>query len=464
MRLRTLILLALLTQCGVAVLAQWVTPTPRDIYFYNVWMDLAYRGGVGRVYSWPDADVEALYGPTFNVNYPPLIFYLYYPWYWLLKTGGVMPAWPSPWLNLFFRLPVALLQTALYACAARALARYTSRGQLWLFALLGVNPALLLAGEVWGQFDALVWGCMFLSLELSARERDGRAGALSALAATLKPQFLLFLPALLLAFALNPRPRRARLWLTGFGAVFLLLWAPFLAGSGWAALHNSYSRVFGSHTADTRTTAFNLWWLVADLTGLAGPWASGKWAGLGLMAALDVFLLAAALRRRGGPLLVHAFCAAHLVGCFTLLTGMQARFLVYGLCSACLWAAAAPGLRAPAVVLSALQVINLSYNALWNPDSRWGSYIPPHVSRWACDVSSLLTLLVLGWLVWQFGTAKAERSCLGPAAADALPGAKPAPVLPGREPACADRRPPAALAPAAKSDGGEGRGGRRASG
>ena len=99
MRLRTLVLLALVTQCGLAVLAQWILPRPPDLHYFSVWMDMGYRGGLTHVYSWPDREVEALYGPAYNVNYPPLIFYLYYPLYWLLRCSGALTGSPSPWLN-----------------------------------------------------------------------------------------------------------------------------------------------------------------------------------------------------------------------------------------------------------------------------------------------------------------------------------------------------------------------------
>ena len=197
-------------------------------------------------------------------------------------------------------------------------------------------------------------------------------------------------------------------------------------------MHNSYSRAFDAHTADLRITALNLWWLVTDLTGFLGPCAYCKQVGLGLLASLDLLLLAMAVRRRTWHLLIHAFCAAHLVGCFALLTGMHSRFLVYGLCSTCIWAAAAPRLRTPAVLLSVIQVLALCLNVLWNPHSRWGrGAIPPAVARWACDVSSVLVLLVLGYLVWQFGMAKGERPSLDSADADGLPGAEEARVLSG---------------------------------
>jgi len=246
--------------------------------------------------------------------------------------------------------------------------------------------------------------------------RPARAGVWTALAALLKPQFLLFVPLLGCVWLRRADcdrsrcPGTARL-VAGFAATLGLLAGPFIVSGGLRWVERGYSRGFHDAGSSLTVTAFNLWWLLTDLLPIRTVndrllGVACKPLALALTAALGGTAGLLYLRGRERPL--AGLATIYLVGCFFFLTGMNERFLVYGLCSLCAWAVAEPRVRAAAVLLSAAQVVNLLHNALWQPCSRWSGYLPTDLSAplsWACAAA---VAVVLARALWQFVRVRRE--------------------------------------------------------
>jgi len=386
--------------------AQLILPTPQDVRFDLNWLEMAAERGVLQVYSWPDEEFQGRHPGEYNANYPPLFFWIYYPGYRLAIARDVWPAWPSVWINVFFRLPIALGQWLLFVVIFCRAEQTNPPGVFRAFLLFGANPALLLAGPVWGQIDVLLWGLMYLSLTAQAAGRDGCAGIWAALAALLKPQFLLFVPLVGWDWLRKPQPGRIGRWALGFAVIALPLVSPFLLAAGWDWLRASYQRVFGTQSGAVTTTAFNLWWCASREFGLVA-FDSDVVLGLtckqlGMLSVAGVGGAAGLLYAFGSPRPVMGLASVHLLVCFLALTGQSERFLVLAAASVAAWAVTDRRLLGPALLLSSLQVINLMHNSLYQPKSRWFGLVPPGAARTVPLIAVTFTLAVLAWIIFAF--------------------------------------------------------------
>ena len=132
-------------------------------------------------------------------------------------------------------------------------------------ALYFLNPAVLLAGPVWGQVDAAGTLAYLLALLAVAGKRFLAAGALVAVALLIKPQFgLVLLPVAIVAFIVWRARRDWRvLFDTALGGIlaFLLVTVPL-------ALNpiSYFGRVIGagSYQETTTANASNIWALIGE--------------------------------------------------------------------------------------------------------------------------------------------------------------------------------------------------------
>lgn len=137
------------------------------------------------------ADNLARYGPwnfyQHDGSVYPALLYAYWPIGVLLD--GADQARAIKGLSIPFDLAVAVV--AWYAAS-----RLVGRGRALIApALYLSNPAVLLAGPVWGQVDAAGTLVLLVALLMLAAGRFGWAGALAMLAGMVKPQFgLVMLP------------------------------------------------------------------------------------------------------------------------------------------------------------------------------------------------------------------------------------------------------------------------------
>lgn len=142
------------------------------------------------------ADNLATYGPWgFNqhdLSIYPALLYAYWPIGALLD--GADQARAIKGLSIPFDLAVAVV---VYVAASRLVARGRAliAPALYLF-----NPAVLLAGPVWGQVDAAGTLALLAALLALAAGRFGWTGAFTVLAGMIKPQFgLVVLPVVTVA-------------------------------------------------------------------------------------------------------------------------------------------------------------------------------------------------------------------------------------------------------------------------
>jgi len=150
-----------------------------------------HGGDVSVMARW--AENLILYGPGHFYEHDSSIYPALLPFLWLvgLVFDGDQLSTAIKGLSIPFDLLIGL---ALYAVVAR---RAGSGLGLLATACYLLNPALILAGPVWGQVDAA--GSLFFLLALVALSADrfGLAGGLAVVAGLAKPQFgLVALPVL----------------------------------------------------------------------------------------------------------------------------------------------------------------------------------------------------------------------------------------------------------------------------
>lgn len=163
-----------------------------------------HDGDVTVIAAWAERMAEV--GPTrfyegSGAIYPALLYPL-----WLLGVTLDGDALRTAIKGLSIPFDAALL-LLLYAGFAPTVGRWRA---VSIAALYALNPAVLLAGAVWGQVDAAGTLAIVAAALLSARRRDGWAGALTVVAGMVKPQFgFTAVPVLVVAAV---RARRDRSW------------------------------------------------------------------------------------------------------------------------------------------------------------------------------------------------------------------------------------------------------------
>jgi len=154
----------------------------------------------------------------------PALLYLYWPLGMLFDGDALDLAIKA--LAVPFDVGVGLL---LFGITASRAGGWAGVGAAALYLL---NPAVILAGPVWGQIDAAGTLVMLAALLAAARARLGLAAGLAVIAGLVKPQFgLVLLPVLVLAGIASRRQRS--LWpvawtLTGMVVGYLVIAGPLL--------------------------------------------------------------------------------------------------------------------------------------------------------------------------------------------------------------------------------------------
>ncbi len=246
----------------------------------------------------------------------PALLYLYWPLGVAFDGDTLGVAIKA--LAIPFDLAVGLLLFAAVRSRAGALAG-TGAASLYL-----LNPAVILAGPVWGQIDAAGTLLFLASLVASAGRRLTLAAALGMLAGLVKPQFgFVLLPVLVLA--LRSR-REERSWrpllgaLAGAAAAYLLVAGPLLLDP----VHHlaNISGVTGIRP-EASVHAPNPWALFFsyDAPDTGYTWLGGVLLLAGLVAAMLPL-------RRGDGLRTLLFVGAFIVFAFYFLpTRVHERYL-----------------------------------------------------------------------------------------------------------------------------------------
>ena len=213
----------------------------------------------------------------------PALLYLYWP-LGVLFDGDALDLGIKA-LAVPFDVAVGLL---LFWMTASRAGRWAGVGAAALYLL---NPAVILAGPVWGQIDAAGTLAMLAALVAAARARLGLAAGLAVVAGLVKPQFgLVLLPVLVLAGIVSRRERS--LWpaawaLTGLVVGYLVIAGPLLlspvehAGNiggvteirQEASVHapNMWALLFGYERLDTGFGGIGLALLVVGLAAAQLP-------------------------------------------------------------------------------------------------------------------------------------------------------------------------------------------------
>lgn len=242
-----------------------------------------HRGDVTIMAGWAERIAEvgpwSFYDGSGSI-YPALLYPL-----WALGAAFDGDALRDAIKALSIPFDIAIGATLFVAVRARS----GDRGALAVAALYLFNPAVLLAGPVWGQVDAAGTLPWVAALAMSAAGRHGPAAALAVVAALVKPQFgLALLPVLTVAAI---RSREMRTWrplgsaVLGGCAAYALVAAPLALHPGryLELLHDTAT--FQPYTS---LNAFNPWGLMVGFKVPDDPYVGAGTALLvgGLAAAM----------------------------------------------------------------------------------------------------------------------------------------------------------------------------------
>lgn len=155
------------------------------------------------------------------------------------------------------------------------------RNQKWAsFGYLAyvLNPALILNSSVWGQYDAVATLFLILAAYMAFKKRIGLSVISSAVAYTLKPQAIFFVPTLAILLVLNFKLPKLCIALFIFLLTLILLYLPFFPSNpiyGIVYANRESATLFNCTTC----FAFNFW-------GIFGNWQNDlqKFVGIPLFA------------------------------------------------------------------------------------------------------------------------------------------------------------------------------------
>jgi dolichyl-phosphate-mannose-protein mannosyltransferase len=271
---------------------------------------------------------------------------------------------------------------------------------LLIAALYLLNPAVILAGPVWGQVDSAGTLPFLGAMVALAARRHGIAGALAVVATLVKPQFgLAVLPVLVLA-ALRARRFRRLQPLTAAVAGMALTGLAVLASVALAPWH--YIGLLGGTAVrqpETSLHAFNPWGLLVGFGIPDGPYVL---TGTALLAA-GVLGSLWGLRRRPDLAMVLAVGALLSLAFYFLPTRVHERYLFPAIA---ILAPFAPAGRAQMVAylgLSAGFAVGLLYalheTTPFDLPEPWAAWITSDVGVWLIGAVLIGSAVAWAWLL-----------------------------------------------------------------
>jgi hypothetical protein len=368
----------ILLAIGLAVRLVLV-PTPGhwwDVAVMAVWAEELAEFGPGRFY-----EID-------NSVYPALLPVL---WVFGLALDGGQLFHAIKALSIPFDL---LIGTLLFVLVGRPAGWLPGLAAAALYLL---NPAMLIAGPLWGQVDA-VGTLFFLGAVVStAGHRFALAGALTILAALAKPQFGLVALPLVIVLAqvwwrdrrLAPIGRAILGSLVAWSAVGLLVG---LTPWGWVAQVSLIS----SLAAETSLYAFNLWAFLVGNRVPDGPYVLAS----AILLAGGVALALIPLRRRQDLATLLAVGMMLAFAFYFLPTRVHERYLFPALALAAPFAAVDRGSLAAYVALSV--AFALSVLRALTPNTHYfaadlESALASDGMMWAIGLALVGSALILIW-------------------------------------------------------------------
>ena len=414
------------------VLALVTDGYPYDMSCFVAWGDkLAAQGPA------------AFYSEGYFADYPP-------GYLWVLGLVGAIRAalgiaYESKWT--YFLLAVV---PSLCDCAAAALVYRTARQgnmaertALTLAAFTAFDPLLLFDTGVWKQIDGAFALPLLLCFLLLEQRRYLPAALWYGVALAIKPQALLFGPALaacfLAAIALeNDKPRAFG---RCFGGAALALAPPLLAGLPFFGAAQLIPKLIEKYAGTmsgypyASINAFNWlaalggnWKNLADATQFGFTWQQLGWFNILLVTAgLAYFAVRSARGGRFSPLVLAAYYG---VGVFTLAHCMHERYMIPGVLLVLLAAARWNDIRlyAAGVGLSLTGFINLAtVYTLTGSDDEWLTSATSSTVAILTGLGETVCFVLLLFAVW-------DITRHGHTLALPVQGAEPVPPTPEPQP------------------------------
>ncbi|WP_052756044.1 phospholipid carrier-dependent glycosyltransferase [Paenibacillus durus] len=248
-----------------------------DMKTFMYWGQRLAEVGPGRFYQ------EGIFA-----DYPPGYIYILYLLHLIQQGLGLSP--DSPGEMLLFKLPAILSDIVLGWLIYRIGSKKLGGGiALGLVILYSFNPAVLTDSAVWGQADAFFVVFLLLSILAVSDRRLAVSALWFAVATAVKPQALIFTPALLFAF-IHYRAWKELLKGAVYGLIaFTLITLPFFWGNGGlGGLIDLYKSTLSSYPYST-VNAFNLYTLIAP------SWSpiDQLWLGIPYRAWGNIFIIVA---------------------------------------------------------------------------------------------------------------------------------------------------------------------------
>jgi Gpi18-like mannosyltransferase len=304
-------------------------------------------------------------------------------------------------------LPIALGHAYIFSRVFALYGNQSRNTAIWFFLLFPLNPAFWFSGIVWGQFDVLLWGFVFLSVVAHDCGRFYTSGGWSAMAFLIKPQFLLFVPLMVYLWLKWHSVKTRIIWLAAFVGVVIAYTSPWMLTSGMAWITEGYRRAYRDPAAALATKAYNAWYPISMITG--ATYSDDELFGvpyrtIGFLITGGLSFVAGILwLRRKQPF--YCLACVHLLTCYLFLTSMNPRYLCYGLGFLGIWSLQDRFLRLPTLILSGCQVMSLAHRAVFDSRSRWYGTLPewaPSAVPWLCfgGLVTLYGLVVYKYLKW----------------------------------------------------------------
>lgn len=354
-----------------------------------------------------------LYGPFDSyryipdLDYPPLIIYFFWFYSWLLAPFGLINSLPvfkiclascSVAISLVIWLLIKVKQPTRNVTSVKLEASALKVAQV-----LGIfSTGLLFNPVVWGQVDVIVGLMVLIGFWLVYVPRPLLAGGWLGLLLIFKPQAWLLLP--LLSILLLKKAGWKRGIAAGVaGLIFCLLLSILAFGSVTFFLKFWLQpSLAGTATAEAATgslQAFNVLWLLGFNTMPAT--AQITWFGFGIIALVEVLVLARTIWGRATQAEVSLGAAIVMVVFFLFAIKMRERYLYYAL-PVLLWACVYNRkLLKPYLILNYCCLVNTLYGYLSNQRHQlptsfylWLQLLQPEIISWL----TLLTGLYLGGL------------------------------------------------------------------
>ncbi len=366
----------LLAIVGVGVVARVVAITGpgmhSDLMTFGQWAERVAQHGIRHYYETGG-----------NADYPAVL-YLFWPLGKLFNDDMLRTAIRT--LSIPFDVVIGLLVFRLARTAG------SERQGLWAAGLYLLNPAVILAGPLWGQLDALGALPMLASIAATASKRFNIAAVLAVVAILVKAQFgiaALILAAVLLGWIGEPGGLR-RLVLAGVagGATVVAILVPL--GLGIRQYVGIVVQFADAHHFGS-SYAFNIW----ALGGFAAD--DGPWFFVGAVALVVGILGALWLLRRRRDL-TGLLAVGFLLGLavYFLPTRVHDRYLFGAIVLLAPLAGIYPSLRMPYVAMSTVFLVPVLY-VLARSGALGPSLVSFELSRSAIALGVATTLAAAGW-------------------------------------------------------------------